>query len=270
MLPPPSVGLRAGASSAEKVIGHDGLLKELLAEFIGTFLIVQIGCGSVMSDIFGGAFSGLFQVAAVWVIAVTIAISTTSSISGAHLNPSVSVSLALFRGFEWTKVVPYSIAQTLGAVAASAVNFVLFADKIKSFEHAHGIVRGSAASVASARAFGEYISNPITTATAFFAEAFGTGVLAFVIFSLTNPRNDVQKNKVFVPPLIGATVGALICVIAPLTQAGFNPARDFGPRIVAWLAGWKGVAFTKWWLYVLAPLVGAPIGAAIADKVLYA
>jgi glycerol uptake facilitator protein len=114
------------------------------------------------------------------------------------------------------------------------------------------------------------IRNPITTATAFFAEAFGTGVLAFVIFCLTNPRNDVQKNKVFVPPLIGATVGALICVIAPLTQAGFNPARDFGPRIVAWLAGWKGVAFTKWWLYVLAPLVGAPIGAAIADKVLYA
>lgn len=155
---PSAVGLRAGASSTEKVIQQDGLMKELLAEFIGTFLIVQIGCGSVMSDIFGGAFSGLFQVAAVWVVAVTIAISITSSISGAHLNPSVTVSLALFRGFKWTKVIPYSIAQTLGAAVASAVNFVLFADKIKAFEHAHGIVRGSTASVASARAFGEYIS----------------------------------------------------------------------------------------------------------------
>jgi Major intrinsic protein len=156
---PSAVGLRAGESSADQVIHHsDGLMKELLAEFIGTFLIVQIGCGSVMSDIFGGAFSGLFQVAAVWVVAVTIAISTTSSISGAHLNPSISVALALFRGFQWTKVIPYSIAQTLGAVAASAVNLVLFADKIKAFEHAHAIVRGSTASVASARAFGEYIS----------------------------------------------------------------------------------------------------------------
>lgn len=109
-------------------------------------------------------------------------------------------------------------------------------------------------------------SDPVTTATAFFAEAFGTAVLAFVVFSLTNPRNDCQKNKIFIPPLIGATVGALIAVIAPLTQAGFNPARDFGPRIVAWMAGWKGVAFTKWWVYVLAPLVGAPIGAILAEK----
>lgn len=109
-------------------------------------------------------------------------------------------------------------------------------------------------------------SDPITTATAFFAEAFGTAVLAFVIFSLTNKNNDCAKNKVFIPPLIGVTVGALIGVIAPLTQAGFNPARDFGPRIIAWLAGWKGVAFTKWWLYVLAPLVGAPIGAILAEK----
>jgi glycerol uptake facilitator protein len=73
----------------------------------------------------------------------------------------------------------------------------------------------------------------------------------------------------FIPPIIGATVGALIAVLAPLTQAGFNPARDFGPRIVAYLAGWKTVAFQGWWVYVLGPLLGAPFGAAVADKVLY-
>jgi hypothetical protein len=151
------VALRAGASSPEKATSNK-LMKELLAEFIGTFIIVQLGCGSVMSDIFGGAFSGLFQIAAVWIIAVTLAISTTASISGAHLNPSISVALAMFRGFEWKKVIPYSVAQTLGAVAASAVNLVLFADKIKAFEHANGIVRGTTASVASARAFGEYFA----------------------------------------------------------------------------------------------------------------
>lgn len=112
------------------------------------------------------------------------------------------------------------------------------------------------------------LSDPVSTATAFFAEAFGTGVLAFVIFGLTHPRSDAQTKKVYIPPLIGATVGALICVIAPLTQAGLNPARDLGPRFVAWLAGWKGVAFTKWWLYVLAPIVGAPIGAALAENLM--
>lgn len=78
-----------------------------------------------------------------------------------------------------------------------------------------------------------------------------------------------MKNQVYIPPLIGMTVGGLICVIAPLTQAGFNPARDFGPRIVAYAAGWGDVAFQGWWVYVVAPIVGAPIGAAIADLLLF-
>jgi glycerol uptake facilitator-like aquaporin len=111
--------------------------------------------------------------------------------------------------------------------------------------------------------------DPITTAVAFFAEALGTAILAFVVFCLSNPKNDISRNKTFVPPLIGAAVAALIAVLAPVTQCGLNPARDFGPRVVAWLAGWKSVAFRKWWVYVLAPLIGAPVGAAIADKVLY-
>lgn len=109
----------------------------------------------------------------------------------------------------------------------------------------------------------------MTTKIAFLAEALGTGILGFVIFALTNPKNDTMKSG-FVPPIIGITVGSLIAVLAPLTQAGFNPARDFGPRIVAYLAGWKSVAFQGWWVYVVAPVVGASAGAFLADKVLYA
>lgn len=111
-------------------------------------------------------------------------------------------------------------------------------------------------------------STPVTTAVAFLAEALGTGILGFVIFALTNAKNSVMQSG-FVPPIIGLTVGSLIAVIAPLTQAGFNPARDFGPRVVAFLAGWKTVAFQGWWVYVVAPIVGAATGAFIADKVLY-
>lgn len=110
---------------------------------------------------------------------------------------------------------------------------------------------------------------PVTTPTAFLAEFLGTGILAFVIFALTNKKNEATMKDGFAPPIIGATVAALIAVLAPLTQAGFNPARDFGPRIIAFLAGWKTVAFQGWWVYVLAPLLGAPVGAALADKVLY-
>lgn len=109
---------------------------------------------------------------------------------------------------------------------------------------------------------------PVTTTTAFLAEAVGTAILAFVIFALTNPKNDTMKSG-FVPPLIGLTVGGLIAVLAPLTQAGLNPARDFGPRIVAWLAGWKSVAFARAWVYIVAPILGALLGATLADRVLY-
>ena len=99
----------------------------------------------------------------------------------------------------------------------------------------------------------------------------GTAILAFVIFALTNKKNETTKESpMLVPPLIGATVGGLISVIAPLTQAGFNPARDFGPRIIALFAGWgKAVAMKGWWVYVLGPIIGAPIGGFIADKLLY-
>ena len=110
--------------------------------------------------------------------------------------------------------------------------------------------------------------DPVTSSVAFFAEALGTGILAFVIFASTHPKNKTMKDG-FIPPIIGLTVGSLIAVIAPLTQAGFNPARDFGPRIVAFLAGWKTVAFKGCWVYILAPILGAPIGAAIADQILY-
>jgi len=111
-------------------------------------------------------------------------------------------------------------------------------------------------------------SNPVTTTTAFLAESVGTAILAFVIFSLTHPKNDKVEGGL-VPPLIGLTVGGLISIFAPLTQAGFNPARDFGPRIVAWFAGWKTVAFKNAWLYIVAPIVGAVVGAGLADRVLY-
>jgi glycerol uptake facilitator protein len=247
-------------------------LRQLFAEAVGTFIIVVFGTGSVMSAIFGGALQGLFQVAAVWIIAVTIAIATTGPISGAHLNPAISIAFAALRpssNFGWNKVLPYCVAQTIGAMFASWLNLMMYAPLIRVFEEDSNIVRGSPESIASAKAFGQYYLPPVTTITAFFVEAFGTALLAFVIFSLTHHRNEDIK-KAYIPPLIGMTVGGLISVLAPLTQAGFNPARDFGPRVVAYFAGWEGVAFQGWWVYVVAPVVGAPLGGFVADCLLFA
>lgn len=261
-----------GGDAEGSVLIPKRLLREMIAELFGTFLIVFIGTGSVSSAIFTDSLVGLFQIASVWIIAVTIAICTTASVSGAHLNPAISIAFAMFRpssSFTWAKVLPYSLSQCLGAILGGWLNLVLYGSSIAAFEATNGIIRGSASGIASAKCFGEYFVSPVTTVTAFLAEAIGTAILAFVIFALTHPKNDAVKSG-FVPPLIGLTVGGLISVLAPLTQAGFNPARDFGPRIVAWFAGWKTVAFTNAWLYIVAPIVGAAVGAALADRVLFA
>mmetsp|Transcript_3799 Transcript_3799/g.5118 ORF Transcript_3799/g.5118 Transcript_3799/m.5118 type:complete len:334 (-) Transcript_3799:153-1154(-) len=250
------------------------ILLETIAEFIGTFMLVHIGCGTVCAALYKSAQVGLWQIAAAWGIAVTIAICTTSHISGAHLNPSVTIALAALRpssSFGWGKVVPYITAQVAGAAAAAGVNFALYRDAIAKFEVAEGIVRGAAESIKSASAFGEYWSVPCW-ATALFAEVTGTAFLAFVVFALTNPKNSAMKeNPGWIPPLIGATVAGLISVYAPLTQACFNPARDFGPRIITAFTGWgRAIAMKGWWLYVLGPILGALMGAFTADKILYA
>jgi glycerol uptake facilitator-like aquaporin len=104
---------------------------------------------------------GLFQIASVWIIAVTVAICCTASISGAHLNPAVSIAFAAIRpskSFGWKKVIPYSMAQLVGAIMGSWVNVVLYGGLISAFESANGIVRGTASGVASAKAFGEYFT----------------------------------------------------------------------------------------------------------------
>jgi glycerol uptake facilitator protein len=252
------------------------LVRELVAEAFGTFFIVALGLGSVMSAVYTNSLVGLFQVAMVWVFAVIVAICTTASISGAHLNPAVSVALALVRpnatgSFGWSKVIPFTAAQLVGAMTGAFLNLCLYAGTIVQFEAANGIVRSSLDAVASAKAFGQYFSAPVTVAHALFVEATGTAVLVAAIFALTHPSNTTtQEHPFLIPPAIGITVGALICAIAPLTQAGFNPARDFGPRIVAFLAGWRAVAFRHAWVYIVGPIVGAILGALFVDKILYA
>lgn len=263
-----ALDVSGGGASSEKE--QASLPRQLLAELVGTFLLVNIGTGAVMSSVYTDSLS-LFPVAAVWSAAVTIAIGVTSKFSGAHLNPAISICFAVLRPnnfFGLRQLVPYVMAQLAGAVLGSAVNLFLYGNTIRSFEAAQGIVRSSANAVGSAKAFGEYFVSPVSTFEAFGAEAVGTLVLALVVFALTHPDND--NPKALIAPSIGLTVGSLICVLAPLSQAGFNPARDFGPRLVAYFAGgWSKVAFQQAWVYIVAPCVGAILGATFVDKVLF-
>ena len=250
-------------------------------ELIGTYILVLFGTGSVAAAVVTGALVGLWQVAAVWAFGVALAIYVSANLSGAHLNPAVSLAFSILRRREFSpRLLPlYWTAQLAGAVLAGVTVLMVFGPAISHFEQINGLVRGADGSQLSAMVFGEYFPNPdvygtdqsvtsiISPVGAAFVEGFGTAILVLVIFSLTDRRNAGLSTKNMTPLLIGFTVAALICVFAPLTQAGWNPARDFGPRLVAFFAGWGDIAIpgpsNGFWVYIVGPLIGGPVGAAV-------
>ncbi|MGE3960843.1 MAG: MIP/aquaporin family protein [Dehalococcoidia bacterium] len=252
------------------------------AEVVGTFLLVLFGTGSVAAAVLTGAQVGIWQVAVVWGFGVTLAIYATAAVSGAHLNPAVTLAFALLRpaAFPRARVLPYWGAQLAGAILAGAVVLAVFGPFVDRFEEQRGIERGEAGSEASAMVFGEYFPNPAVFGTgaeaeelvgplmATAVEALGTGVLVFLIFALIDPRNGARPQWM-TPFFIGFTVAVLISLFAPITQAGWNPARDFGPRIVAFLAGWGEIAIPGprggFLAYIVGPLVGGTVGGVIYD-----
>ena len=262
------------------------LLYSCIAEAVGTFLLVFFGIGSVAAAVLTGAQVGLWQVAVVWGFGVTLAIYATAAISGAHLNPAVSLAFAIFRReqFPVSRLFPYWASQLAGAFLAGLVILALFAPFIARYEAQHGIIRGAPGSQLSAMVFGEYFPNPaifgvgedatalISPWGAALVEGVGTAVLVLVIFALIDRRTASLPTRRFAPFFIGFTVAVLISVFSPLTQAGWNPARDFGPRLVAFMAGWGTVAIPgpSWgfWAYIAGPLVGGPIGAGLFECLL--
>jgi len=245
--------------------------KEFIGEALGTFILVLFGCGAVAVSVLFNAHQGLFQVAMVWGIGVTLAIYLTRHLSCAHLNPAVSIGMLLSGRMSKRKLPVYLLAQFIGAFLAGLMVYLFFAPSISTFEQAHGIVRGAPESVKTATMFGEYYPNPGNTAIvslplAMAAEAFGTFLLLLMIFALTEGCNVGRPDDAIAPVFIGLTVTSIICLVAPLTQAGLNPARDFGPRMVAWMMGWGSAAFPDnaggfFFVYMLAPVIGGALAA---------
>jgi glycerol uptake facilitator protein len=257
------------------MIHSPSLGRRCLAELAGTFLLVFFGCGSVHVAVLTGAMQGLWQVAMVWGLGVALAIYATAGISGAHLNPAITLAFAVYRKFSWARVGPYIVSQLAGAFLAAVILSILFSSILIDFESAHHIIRGQPGSEASAMIYGEYFPNPgaargwsegaVSHTQAMMAEGIGTAFLAFFVFALTEVRNHAAPRWL-VPLFIGLTVSIIIAVVAPLTQAGLNPARDFGPRLWAWMTGWGDVAIPGprsgfFTVYILSPILGALAGA---------
>ena len=255
-----------------------GLRAAVLGEVLGTFLMVLFGTGAVACAVLTGALQGLWQVAVVWGVGVALAIYASAALSGAHLNPAVTAAFALLRPARFPRAwaLPYAAAQLVGAVAAGLVVLGAFGGLLARYEAREGLVRGAPGSERAAMIFGQYFPNAAMFGTgpdaqalvspllAVAVEALGTALLVLVVFALTDPENAAAPEPTVVPVLVGATVAVLIAVFAPLTQAGWNPARDLGPRLVALLAGYGEVAIpgpqAGFWVYLVGPLLGGPLG----------
>ena len=266
-----------------------------VAECVGTYLLVFFGCGAVHASVLTGAQSGLWQVAVVWGIAIMLAIYTVGAISGAHINPAMTLAFAVWGRLPWRSVLPYMVGQLAGAFLAATTLFVIFNPYLAAREKERQVVRGQPGSEVTAMCYGEYFPSPgslsnasgpysldaheslnamVSEPAAFLAELLGTLVLAMVVFAVTDDRNREAPPSRTAPVFIGLTVSGLISVIAPLTQACFNPARDFGPRLFAFFAGWGTIALPGprgtgfFTVYILAPILGAVLGAGLYTRVL--
>lgn len=251
--------------------------KAFLGEFIGTYMLVLFGCGTVAVGTLFNQYQSIFQIAVMWGAAVTLGIYATRKLCCAHFNPAVSIAMAVTGRMSPRRLPVYLAAQFVGAFIAGLTIYLAFHSNIAKFESVHHIVRGTAASRLSAKMFGEYYyfsgTQTVSMPLAMFAEGMGTFILVFMIFVLTEGCNTGKPSENSAPLFIGATLSSVICLFAPLTQAGFNPARDFAPRIVALLFGWGSAAFPDhsggfFFVYMLAPVIGGVLAGLLFTHVI--
>ncbi|MBE7411095.1 MAG: MIP family channel protein [Leptospiraceae bacterium] len=238
------------------------LQKELLSEFFGTFILILFGDGVVaMVVLYGlGSFESINWC---WGLAVVFGIYVSSKTSGAHLNPAVSVALAIRKILPWKKVIPYSLSQIFGAFVASALLYYNYNEAFFHFEKNSGLVRGSIESIATAKVFATYPSKYVTNWGAFFDQILGTALLIILIFAVTNPNNEKDEANRS-PFIIGLVVVAIGMAFGGNAGYAINPARDFGPRLFSYFSGWGKIVFTAsdYYFYVpiVAPIIGSVIG----------
>jgi glycerol uptake facilitator protein len=258
---------------------------ELSAEFLGTFVLIAFGNGVVAMAVAAlnqsGRGTAIFVASGDWLLitwgwalAVTFGVYVAGGISGAHINPAVTLALAIRRNFPWAKVVPYMIAQLIGAFVGAALVYLLYHNAISSYEAAHNITRGALGGSADSTAtFSIFATFPAPYFNAsmiwpFIDQIVGTGFLLMLILALTDERNQPPRMNL-APLLVGFVVAAIGMSFGANAGYAINPARDFGPRLFAWFTGWGQVAIpgvhNYFWVPIVGPFVGGVVGAIIYD-----
>ena len=159
---------------------------QCIAEFLGTGLLIFFGVGCVAALKVAGASFGQWEISVIWGLGVAMAIYLTAGVSGAHLNPAVTIALWLFACFDKRKVIPFIVSQVAGAFCAAALVYGLYYNLFFDFEQTHHIVRGSVESVDLAGTFSTYPNPHINFVQAFAVEMVITAILMGLILALTD------------------------------------------------------------------------------------
>ncbi|GDY31015.1 MIP/aquaporin family protein [Gandjariella thermophila] len=238
-----------------------GLVGELAAEFAGTMILILFGVG-VVAQVAAAGIGTHDSIAWAWGLGVTLGVYVAARVSGAHLNPAVTVALAAFKGFSWRKVLPYSLAQTAGAFLAALIVRWNYSEVLAKADPGHTIKTQGVFSTLPGN--GEL---PITDLGALRDQVIGTAILLFLILAITDLRNTSPAANL-APVVIGLLVVAI--GMAWGTDAGYaiNPARDFGPRLASFVTGYHTAFHDQYgnlyfWVPIVGPLIGGLLGAGL-------
>jgi glycerol uptake facilitator protein len=254
---------------------------ELLSEFLGTAVLIMFGTGVVAMAVAGLPQSGRgdgtisngdwLLITFGWGMAVIMGVYVAGGISGAHINPAVTIALAVKRGFAWAKVPGYIAAQVLGAFVGAAIVYLNYYDAISAAEDAAGVGSKDASTV------GIFVTGPAGYFDNYWgpviSEITGTMLLIIIVFAVIDLMNIPPKANLGAI-VIGFGVMAIGMSFGANSGYAINPARDFGPRLFTAVAGWGEAAFpgdtggtlgVYFWVPIVAPIIGAVIGAFVYD-----
>jgi glycerol uptake facilitator protein len=282
------LGQKRGAAMAavrQKTGWRATVWGELLSEFLGIFVLISFGDGVVAMAVAALNQSGRGTVNLLsagdwllitwgWALAVTFGVYVAGGVSGAHINPAVTLALAVRRGFPWIKVPMYIVAQVIGAFAGAALVYLIYHQAIDSFEAAKHITRGAlGGSADSTPTFSIFATFPAPYFHGYWVGPFldqvvGTGFLLMFVLAITDTLNQPPRGNL-APWIIGLAVAAIGMSFGANAGYAINPARDFGPRFFTWIAGWGRVALPGvshyFWIPIVGPLAGGVVGAFVYD-----
>jgi len=234
------------------------LSSELFAEFLGTMVLILFGDGVVAMVVLFDK-GGYTNITLAWGLAVTMGIYIAGKITGAHLNPAVTLPLAVFRGFPWSKVVPYWIAQVAGAFVAAGIVY---------WNYRLQFLRVDPLLEKTAGVFTTFPAFPLQLSAGLLDQTIGTALLVLMIFAITDERNTPPGSNM-TPLMVGLVVVVIGMAFGGMHGYAINPARDFGPRLFTVVAGFKNNGLTDgsmvFWVPIVGPLAGGVIGAGAYD-----